>query len=125
MCFAVCALCTFAAPTTPAAGGADVQGPIVSPCLRCAGTACCDTVIVTNGFFAEWVWWQIVTFPDGYWASVGEVCENETSPAAYPVAASDANAAAARTATVAAAARVRRDFLSFSMGGPPRVEGLT
>lgn len=40
-----------------------VQAPIVSPCPRCAGSALWLTVIVTNGFFAECVWWQIVTLP--------------------------------------------------------------
>ena len=38
----------------------------MSPCARCAGTACSETAIVTNGFVADRVWWQIVTF-NGYW----------------------------------------------------------
>src|SRR5439155_1641023 len=38
------------------------QAPIVSPWRRCAGTAFRLTVIVTNGFVLEPVWWQIVTF---------------------------------------------------------------
>jgi hypothetical protein len=41
------------------------QAPMVSPCARCAGTAFRETVIVTNGFVAECVWWQITTF-SGY-----------------------------------------------------------
>ena len=41
------------------------HGPMVSPCSRCAGRAFRETVIVTNGFVAECVWWQIVTF-SGY-----------------------------------------------------------
>jgi hypothetical protein len=32
------------------------QGPIVSPCFRCAGTAGAPTVIVTIGFVVECVW---------------------------------------------------------------------
>lgn len=39
------------------------HGPIVSPWRRCAGTAFWLTVIVTDGFFAEPVRWQIVTLP--------------------------------------------------------------
>jgi hypothetical protein len=39
------------------------HAPIVSPWRRCAATALWPTVIVTNGFFAECVWWQIVTLP--------------------------------------------------------------
>jgi hypothetical protein len=39
-------------------------------------------VIVTNGFFAECVWWQIVTFDGGYWAATGEVWANATILAA-------------------------------------------
>jgi hypothetical protein len=38
------------------------QAPIVSPWRRCAGTAFWLTVIVTNGFVFEPVWWQIVAF---------------------------------------------------------------
>jgi hypothetical protein len=38
--------------------------------------------MVTNGFFAEWVWWQIVTFPAGYCSASGVACENGTSLAA-------------------------------------------
>jgi len=32
------------------------QGPSVSPCARCAGTAFCETTIVTNAFVCECVW---------------------------------------------------------------------
>jgi hypothetical protein len=42
------------------------HGPIVSPWRMCAGSAELLTVIVTRGFFAECVWWQIVTLPE-YW----------------------------------------------------------
>ena len=40
------------------------HAPIVSPCAACAGQACTLIVIVTDGFVAEAVRWQIVTFPD-------------------------------------------------------------
>ena len=39
------------------------HAPIVSPCAACAGHALTLTVIVTDGFVAECVRWQIVTFP--------------------------------------------------------------
>jgi hypothetical protein len=53
------------------------QGPIVSPCAKCAGSACASTVIVTNGFVAEWVWWQIVTRPAYPYPELDpEVCED-------------------------------------------------
>jgi hypothetical protein len=29
------------------------QGPSVSPCARCAGTACSETAMVTNGFVSD------------------------------------------------------------------------
>jgi hypothetical protein len=38
------------------------HGPTVSPCARCAGTAFRETVIVTDGFVAECVRWQMTTF---------------------------------------------------------------
>ncbi len=38
------------------------HGPMVSPWRKCAGTAFRETVMVTNGFFAEPVRWQMVTF---------------------------------------------------------------
>jgi hypothetical protein len=42
-----------------------LQAPIVSPWCTCAWNhALQATVIVTNGCFNEWVWWQIVTFRD-------------------------------------------------------------
>jgi hypothetical protein len=37
------------------------QGPSVSPCARWAGTACWSTMIVTDGFVADSVRWQITT----------------------------------------------------------------
>src|SRR6185437_2944447 len=91
-CLALCAflsLCEVAA-TGAAAGCSVEQGPTVSPCPRCAGSAFCETVIVTNGFVFEWVWWQIVTFEAGYWSAVGVESENPTTLAAIPVPANDA-----------------------------------
>ena len=44
------------------------QGPAVSPCLRCAGSACCEIEIVTVGWDFDPVWWQtVVLLP--YWYS--------------------------------------------------------
>ncbi len=40
----------------------DAHASIVSPCAMCACTAGNPTVIVTNGFVTECVWWQSVTF---------------------------------------------------------------
>jgi hypothetical protein len=65
----------FTAAFVPAAASGAPQAPIVSPCRMCAGTALELTVIVTIGFLAECVWWQIVTL---YWycAALGELLAN-------------------------------------------------
>jgi hypothetical protein len=110
-------LCEVAAATGAAAGCSVEQGPTVSPCPRCAGSAFCETVIVTNGFVFEWVWWQIVTFEAGYWSAVGVESENPTTLAAIPVPANDAGTpmTSARAAATARRARLELNF----MGGPP------
>ena len=54
----------------------------MSPCARCAGTAFRETLIVTNGFVVECVWWQITTF-SSYWycaAAEGVPAESTDAP---------------------------------------------
>jgi hypothetical protein len=54
------------------------QGPIVSPWRRWAGRAFRETVIVTNGCFAECVWWQIVTLL-AYWDAAAGVADGDSA----------------------------------------------
>jgi hypothetical protein len=68
------------------------QGPSVSPCARCAGTACWSTKSVTDGFVADSVRWQISTLCP-YWYCAAAACGPAKTPAATAAPSTASNAA--------------------------------